>query len=314
MIRIRLALAVGLLLLVQTPATAQDQSQPHSETYLAGVVQTPTENIPPVQVIARYPLPLMSGGVNDFSGLHTRDGVNILLVSDAGFIVSARLQRNYSQAITGIELRQVAVLNDGQGQPLGTSRRHAEDITVGRDGSLYIAFAQYNRVVRYHQFGGQAETLPSHEDFDRLRSGQGLESLAMAPDGILHAIPEAAARATYGIPSYRWVNGAVDASFRLPTEGNFRPVAADFGPDGLLYVLEHASDGGGLRIQVRRARVNGRAISTPQVVMRSSPGQFGNLEGLSVFRDWNGRIRLLMVSDDNHGTGSSELIDVALNR
>lgn len=307
-------LAIGLFLLSQAPAAAQETSQPHSETYLAGVVQTPTENVPPVQVIARYPLPLMSGGVNDFSGLHTRDGVNVLLASDAGFVVSARLRRDYAQAITGIELRQVAVLTDAQGQPLGASRRHAEDIAVGRDGSLYVAFAQYNRVVRYRQIGGPAEPLPSHEDFDRLRSGQGLESLAIAPDGVLHAIPEAAARATYGIPSYRWVNGAVDASFRLPTEGNFRPVAADFGPDGLLYVLEHASDGGGLQIQVRRARVNGRAISTPQVVMRSTPGQFGSLEGLSVFRDWNGRIRLLMVSDDNHGTRRSELIDVALNR
>ncbi len=49
--------------------------------------------------------------------------------------------------------------------------------------------------------------------------------------------------------------------------------------------------------------------------MRSDYGQFGNLEGLSVFRDWNGRIRLLMVSDDDRSVaGRSEVIDVVVNR
>ena len=49
--------------------------------------------------------------------------------------------------------------------------------------------------------------------------------------------------------------------------------------------------------------------------MRSDYGQFGDLEGLSVFRDWNGRTRLLMVADDERGTwGNSEIVDVVLNR
>lgn len=308
----RLILTLGLLLPLQ--ALAQEQPYSQQATYLAGVVQTPTEYVPPVQVVARFTLPRMSGGINDFSGIHTRDGINILMVSDAGFVVSARLQRDYRQQIIGMDLSQIAVLNDERGAPLDSARRHAEDIAIGRDGSLYIAFTGYNRVARYRSLGGRAEHLPSHVDFDRLRIGQGLESIALAPDGILHALPEAAARATYGVPSYRWVNGVSDASFRLPVEGAFLPVSADFGPDGLLYVLEHASGNVGMRAQVRRARVNGRAISTPEVVMRSEPGQFGNLEGLSVFRDWNGRIRLLMVSDDERGGGRSEIIDVVLNR
>lgn len=300
----------ALLLAALLPVAALAQNA----TYLAGVVQHPAEYVPPVQVISRFELPRMSGGVNDFSGLQTRDGLNVTMVSDAGFVVVARLQRDWSQQITGIDLRQVSLLTDAAGVALGSARRHAEDITIGRDGSLYVAFSGYNRVTRYPRLGGPGEDLALHEDFSRLRSGQGLESVAMAPDGTLHAIPEAAARATYGYPSYRWINGAVDGSFRLPSEGMFYPVAADFGPDGLLYTLERAHGGGGQQVQVRRARVNGRAISTPQVVMRSEPGQFGNLEGLSVFRDWNGRIRLLMVSDDDRGTGRSELIDVVLNR
>lgn len=297
-------LALGL----SSPTLAQ------TSTYLAGVVQTPTEHVAPVQVVARFDLPRMSGGVNDFSDIHSRDGTSVLMLSDQGFIVAARLQRDWRQQITGIDIRQISVLTDETGTALGSARRHAEDLAVAHDGSIYVAFAEYNRVARYRRLGAPAEALVPHEDFGRLPSGRGLESLAIAPDGTVHAIPESAARATYGYPSYRWMRDGVDGSFRLPSEGPFHPVAADFGPDGLLYVLERSNDGGGIRSQVRRARINGRAISTPQVVMRSEPGQFGNLEGLSVWRDWNGRIRLLMVSDDERGSRSSEVIEVVLNR
>ena len=83
----------------------------------------------------------------------------------------------------------------------------------------------------------------------------------------------------------------------------------------MLYVLEREEGAQGLRSQVRRFAVRGRAISEPLVVMRSAYGQFPNLEGLSVFRDWSGRIRLLMVSDDDLALGPrSEIIDLVLNR
>jgi hypothetical protein len=66
---------------------------------------------------------------------------------------------------------------------------------------------------------------------------------------------------------------------------------------------------------VRGLVVQGRAISEPTVIMRSEYGQFDNLEGLSVFRDWSGRTRLLMVSDDDmNSSHRSEIVDVVINR
>lgn len=304
----RVILAAGVALL---PLGAAAQS----DTYLAGVVQNPTVHVPPVQVIARYELPRMSGGANDFSGIATRDGTDIYLLSDHGFVVRGRLQRGYDGQIGGFDVRQVAVLSDPQGLPLGSAHRIAEGLSVAADGRLYVSFAEHNRVVTYPRLGAPAQAMGTHVDFERLRIGRGLEAVAVARDGSVYAIPEMAARATYGFPSYRWRNGDWEGSFRLPMEGQFLPVGAEFGPDGLLYVLERTGYGSSLRSQVRRFGINGRAISAPQVVMRSEPGQFGNLEGLAVFRDWNGRIRLLMVSDDDFGaSGRSEIIDVVLNR
>lgn len=308
MIRIR-PLFAALLVAALPPAVS---AQP--TTYYAGVVQQPATNIPPVQVVARYTIPRLSGGVNDFSAIDTADGINLLLLSDHGFIVSARLQRGYGQQIEGLEIRQIATLNDPSGTPLHGAMRHAEGLAVAPDGSFYVSFEGYHRVVRYRALGAAAEPLGEHVDFNRLRVGRGLEALAVARNGAVYALPERPARATYGFPSYRLQDGEWTGSFRLPQDGAFLPVGADFGPDGLLYVLEREQGVGGYRAQVRRFGISGRAISAPQVVMRSEPGQFGNLEGLSVFRDWSGRIRLLMIADDDLGRGPSEIIDVVLNR
>jgi len=305
---LRLIALLGLAALMPGVGMAQPA------TYYAGVVQHQPASIPATQVVARYLLPLMSGGVNDFSGIATRDGVTVHLLSDHGFIVSARLQRGYGQRIEGMEIRQVAVLQDEHGYPLPVGMRNSEGLAIGPDGSFYVAFEQHNRVLRYRRLGGRAELLGLHRDFERLRAGRGLESVAVAGDGSLYTIPERPARATYGFPSYRWRAGAWEDGFRLPMDGAFLPVGADFGPDGRLYVLEREESERGLRSQVRRFTVRGEAISQGQWLMRSEFGQFGNLEGLSVFRDWNGRIRMMMVSDDDMGRGPSELIDVVVNR
>lgn len=302
--------ALAATLAMPAPVLAQ------SETYYAGVVQNPTVNAPPAQVVARFTLPPMpNGGIQDFSGIATRDGVNLMLVSDHGFLAIGRLERGYGQQIQGFTVQRVAPLVDYNGVAVHGSRRDAEDITVDRRGRIYVSFEQYNRVDMYAGPGAPAQPLGQHPDFDRMRAGAALEAVAIDRNGVLYAIPERPARATYGFPSYRLQNGEWTGSFRLPQEYGFEPVSADFGPDGLLYVLERERGAQGLRAQVRRFSIQGRAISTPQVVMRSDYNQFGNLEGLAVFRDWSGRIRLMMVSDnDLSTTRPSEIVDVVLNR
>ena len=293
------------------PAAALAQS----ETYYAGVVQAPATSIPPTRVVARYQLPIIDGGINDFSGIASRDGVNVTLLSDHGFVVTGRLTRGYDQQITGFQMRQRVPLLDEQGAPLDAARQDAEGLAIDRGGRLYVSFEQSNRVVRYARIGAPQEDLGAHRDFSRLRTGRGLEALAIDRDGAVYAIPERPARATYGFPSYRLRDGEWTGSFRLPQDGAFLPVGADFGPDGQLYVLEREQGARGYRSQVRRFQVRGRAISEPRVVMRSDYGQFDNLEGLSAFRDWSGRIRLLMISDDDRNMGRpTEIVDVVVSR
>ena len=96
---LRPALLIAAALFVAAGAQAQPA------TYYAGVVQHQPASIPATQVVARFTIPRMSGGVNDFSGIATRDGVNIVMVSDYGYLVQARLQRGYGQGIAGMRER-----------------------------------------------------------------------------------------------------------------------------------------------------------------------------------------------------------------
>lgn len=307
----RILKTVLLCAAVLSPVSAVAQTS----TYLAGVVQNPTVDVPPVRVISRFALPPLPSGIADYSAIASRDGRNIMLVSDHGFVVTARLHRSRRQEITGMEVRQVVPLLRPDGRVVSGSFRDAEGIAIDRRGRMFVSFEGHHRVWSYPRLGAPAEELGAHRDFSRLRSGRGLESLAVDRNGDLYAIPERPARATYGFPSYRLRDGEWTGSFRLPQEGQFVPVSADFGPDGRIYVLERHHGASGYSTQVRRFSVRGRAINIPEVVMRTSPGQFGNLEGLSVFRDYAGRIRLLMVSDnDMNASRPSELVDVALNR
>ena len=297
---------VGLVLLTGCVETG---------TYEVGIVHE-HEEVPPLHVVSHFPIPPMPGGVQDFSGIATRDGVNIMLLSDHGFVAVARLGRGYGQQIQAMDVRQVVPLSTGAGgQAAPYGGHYAEDLALDSRGRIYIGFEQTSRVDIYERLGSPPQGTGRHSDFDILNHNASFEAVAVDRNGTVYAIPEHAARLTYGFPSYRYQNGEWTGSFRLPQEYHFYPVSADFGPDGMLYVLERERGAQGVRSQVRRFSVQGRAITRPQLVMRTEYNQFGNLEGLAVFRDWSGRIRLLMVSDnDLSPTRPGELLDVLVTR
>jgi len=77
-------------------------------------------------------------------------------------------------------------------------------------------------------------------------------------------------------------------------------VAADFGPDGRLYVLERQFRGlMGFASRVRRFRLGMDRLLAEETLLETAVGLHDNLEGLSVWRDAGGALRLTMIADDN---------------
>mgnify|MGYP002634128825 CR=1 FL=1 len=91
-----------------------------------------------------------------------------------------------------------------------------------------------------------------------------------------------------------------DQPFSIPRRGPFLVVGADIGPDGKFYLLErHLSGIFGFQTRIRRFALTGEALSDENVLLETPTGKHDNLEGIAVWRDAAGDIRITMISDDN---------------
>lgn len=235
-----------------------------------------------------------------FSGLElSADGLDFAAVSDRGTLAQGRLQRDSDGRVTGVEQAVLRPLQDRKGQALTGRFTDAEGLALAADGSLYISFEGYARVARYAEPGDAAEQLPRPGAFDAMQNNSSLEALAIGPDGALYTLPERSGARDRPFPVWRFRGGQWDQPFALPRDGNWLPVGADFGPDGQLYLLERDFFVIGFLSRVRRFRIEGDAVTGGEVLLQTRAAAHDNLEGIAVWQDAGGAIRLTMISDDN---------------
>lgn len=230
----------------------------------------------------------------------TADGSRFVALSDAGAITEGRFLRDGAGVITGIEAAPMRLLK-GEGEaPLKPGRTDSEGLAVAADGTIHVSFEGAARVLAYDAIDGPARNLPTPEAFRRLQGNSALEALAVDEKGWLYTLPERSGRQDRPFPV--WVFDGRDWSqpFALPRDGGFLPVGADFGPDGRFYLLERDFQGlAGFAARVRAFRLGPDGAGAGEVILQTPLGTHDNLEGLSVWQDAAGNIRLTMVSDDN---------------
>lgn len=242
------------------------------------------------------------------------DGAQFTALSDRGRFLTGTILRDAEGAITGVTLSAPELLRARGTDPLRAMRADSEGLAIAPDGTAYVSFEGAARVLRYDRLDGPAQNLPVPAAFLRMQKNAALEALAIDAAGRLYTMPEDVAdQADY--PVFRFDGAVWTHLFDLPREGLFLPVGADFGPDGRLYVLERQFHGlAGFSSRVRALTLG--ADGTPVVirtVMESPAGFHDNLEGLSVWQDGLGRIRLTMISDDNFVPWqTAELVEYAL--
>lgn len=250
-----------------------------------------------------------------FSALDlSADGSIFVALNDRGSFVKGRFRRAQDGTITAIETGPITLLRSNTNQPLDESRNDSEGMAIAADGTTYVAFEGAARVLRYRNLEGLAANLPTPREFASYPRNASLESLAIDANGALYAIPEEVTHARpirfltgqkanpggRNFPVWRFAGGAWTQPFDLPREGGFLPVSADFGPDSRLYVLERSFHGiAGFASRVRSFKVGAKGLADRRVDLQTPTGLHGNLEGLSVWRDRDGAIRLTMIADDN---------------
>lgn len=233
-----------------------------------------------------------------FSGLEvTPDGTGFLALSDSGATLAGRLVRDGAGQIVAIEADPPVMLHDSAGRVVRDPLDDAEGLASAPGGGVFVSFELEHRIAFYPSRDAAARGLVAPRAFRELAPNGGIEALALAPDGALLTFPEVGAGV---IAVHRYRGGAWDRPFDLGRDGAWRPVGADFGPDGRLYLLERDFWGLiGFRSRVRRITLAGERVLADEVLLATRAGRHDNLEGIAVWRDAAGAIRLTMIADDN---------------
>lgn len=293
------ALALALL----PPQVRTALAQTDVVSLAAGVTATSsgTNKAGPARYLGTYVWRAKGPGFGGFSGLEIDDsGTGLTVLSDRAQLWQGQIRRDAAGAITGVDVTGSSLLHGTDGKVLTVNSGDSEGLALAPDGTIFISFEGRARVMQYQTPGGVATELPIPKAFKTFAPNASLEALAIGPDGALYTLPEDSGKPGKPFPVYRYKSGKWDQPFSLPRDGQFLSVGADFGPDGRLYVLQRWFHGiTGFSSRVQRYELTASGIGAPELVLETETGDFDNLEGISVWRDGSGEIRLTMVSDDN---------------
>lgn len=281
--RRRLAVALGAVLLLAWPLarTAPDAAPASKAQFLSAY--TWSERLP---------------GFGGLSAIEmTGPDDCFVTLTDRGRFFRGCLARDGAQitGVTGVTTNQIK--NPKGGWP-GRFYRDSEGLALRADGRLFMSFEGMGRVWVYFTQTAPAAWIPRHPDWKTMHINGSLEALAIDGAGRLYTLPENPGP-NGAFPVYRYVGGNWTQPFDIQPSDNFLPTGADFGPDGLLYLLERDFTGLAFRSRVRRFAIDGDTISAGETLLTTPAGTHDNLEGLTVWRDRAGQIRLTMVSDNN---------------
>lgn len=249
-----------------------------------------------------------------FSGLElSDDGQSMTLISDRSTILTAQITRD-GDHITAITPGPEFHLKSSLGKPLTGIIQDSEGLAIAPDGTIYVSFEDIDRVARYDSPSSAAISLQRPLPFWQFEDKNGtLEALAIDDTGRLYTLPEYGADASDQFPVFRWDDHIWSQPFTLPARDSFSPVGADFGPDGRFYLLERTYNLLGFRSRLRRWDITDTGAENEEILLQTDAGTHDNLEGLSIWRDDTGRLRLTMISDDNFlFFQRTELVEYAL--
>ncbi|HEX2256712.1 MAG TPA: esterase-like activity of phytase family protein [Afifellaceae bacterium] len=239
----------------------------------------------------------------------TPDGKTVLIVSDEGHFVRARLlyEHGHLAGLGDVDLTPVF-----PGRRVDKHESDAEDLALdpGRPGEALVVFERRSTpLIRFRLAEDglrepQILELPSAAT--RLPGNKALESVAFLPPqsrwpGHVLIVAERPPRgAGNRIPA--WIVGVGELS--VLRQEDFDVTSVRFLPDGDLMLLERRYvPGRGVSMRLRRvageAVQPGASLDGELLLDVGMLHQIDNMEGLAVHRDGDGRTVLTLVSDDN---------------
>ena len=239
-------------------------------------------------------------------------GTAFTAIGDRGFWMTGKLVRS-GQDITEIVVDSVDAILGPDGYPVAARRvgdwSDAEGLAIAPDGTAWVSFERWAHVWRYEDgLSGPASFIRDHPTFYDHADNWQLEAAAISPEGDLYTFSEKPL--PNGFPIYRLSSEGWVIDGTLPETDLFSIVGADFDEAGDLYLLERKLVMGfWWQSRLRRVRLDG---TEDRILWTSQRGDFGNLEGLALWRDGD-TLMMTAVSDNNGNLGTpTEWVDFRL--
>jgi len=235
------------------------------------------------------------GGI---SGLELADdGTSFTVLSDRGRVFAGQFVRDEAGSVIGADIASSAALAEPTGNAVHDKGRDSEGLATLPDGGLAVSFELHDRVTLQASAGDPAKVFPVPH-LERFEENSTIEALAIDQADTLWGLTEGEVDGAHAVVRLRDGNWLPELS--LPAEGTWRPVGADFAPDGRLYVLERDFwPLVGFMSRILRFSPTETGLGPAEVLFDSRAGSFSNLEGLAVWRDASGSTRLTLVGDNN---------------
>lgn len=247
-------------------------------------------------LVDSFVLPSENATYGGLSALHIGDtGTSLMAVSDRGGFVVGTITRDAEGRIETVAVDPPIPVKGYRPDP-PQDAEDAEGLAVAPDGTIFVSFEQDHRVGQFASPSAQEVTLPKDGAFATFTNNSGLEALAIDAAGVLYAIPERSFSTGTPFPVYRFQDGHWDVPYAIPRTDGYLAVGADFGPDGLLYLLERKFSGISFFTRVRRIDLSSQ---TAETILETGFGTHGNMEGISVWKNARGETIMSLIADDN---------------
>jgi hypothetical protein len=233
-----------------------------------------------------------------WSGIEiTAQGTQMTVISDRGQLAQATLNRTEDR-IASVTVNSTNRLGRSTGGQLSKKASDAEGLAIANNGHAFVSFEHRHRITQTNVRTGRTGRRINLPFQNTLGDNAGIEALAISADGTLFAIAENPPENDAPFPLYAYQNGKWRVSARIPKRGPFVPVGADFDVKNRLWLLERAITPLGFRSRIRLFVIDPRA-PREYTLLTTIPGQYDNLEGISVWNDKRGQMHVTMISDDN---------------
>lgn len=241
------------------------------------------------------------------------DGAQFIAVLDTGHWLTGRVLREPGGRLAGLADVEINSMKDFRGR--GDSQKYNMDSEglAFRGDTYLVSFERKHRVDVYP--AGRPPTaapvgsLPILIPKSALRGNGGLETIVTAPagsplDGAAVVIAERIGDSSGNLLA-AILDGPQKGLFGVRVSDGFAVSDGAFLPSGDLLLLERRFNvASGVSFRILRFKGDairkGAVIDGELLLEADMADQIDNMEGIDVVRDEDGRLRLVLVSDDNH--------------